>query len=110
MTALPSCPKCQSGLTYEDGNLLVCPECAHEWSASAPAPAAAEVDQARVVRDAFGTPLADGDSVTVIKDLKILPNLGNARVRLPPPAPRSTAPRTTGTHAPGRPAGVRRPT
>ncbi len=60
MTALPSCPKCQSGLTYEDGNLLVCPECAHEWSASAPAPAAAEVDQARVVRDAFGTPLADG--------------------------------------------------
>ncbi len=71
MSVLPSCPKCQSGLTYEDGNLLVCPECAHEWSASAATAAAAEVEQARVVRDAFGTPLADGDSVTVIKDLKI---------------------------------------
>jgi protein PhnA len=71
MTDLPSCPKCQSGLTYDDGNLLVCPECAHEWSPVATATAAAEPEQARVVRDAFGTPLADGDSVTVIKDLKI---------------------------------------
>jgi len=70
MSDLPSCPKCQSGLTYEDGNLLVCPECAHEWS-RAVASAAAPVEQAHVVRDAFGTPLADGDSVTVIKDLKI---------------------------------------
>ncbi len=70
MSDLPTCPKCQSSLTYEDGNLLVCPECAHEWSpAAADAPAVAE--QAPVVRDAFGTPLADGDSVTVIKDLKI---------------------------------------
>ncbi|HEX9398853.1 MAG TPA: zinc ribbon domain-containing protein YjdM [Anaeromyxobacter sp.] len=71
MSDLPSCPKCQSGLTYEDGNLLVCPECAHEWSAAAAAPVAAPEDQTRVVRDAFGAPLADGDSVTVIKDLKI---------------------------------------
>jgi protein PhnA len=71
MSDLPACPKCQSTLTYEDGDLLVCPECAHEWSASAAAPAAAEAAQAHVVRDAFGTPLADGDSVTVIKDLKI---------------------------------------
>jgi protein PhnA len=71
MSDLPSCPKCQSSLTYEDGNLLVCPECAHEWSASAAATPAAPEAQAHVVRDAFGTPLADGDTVTVIKDLKI---------------------------------------
>ncbi len=71
MSDLPSCPKCESGLTYEDGNLLVCPECAHEWSATAAAPVATPDEQARGVRDAFGTPLADGDSVTIIKDLKI---------------------------------------
>jgi protein PhnA len=71
MSDLPSCPKCRSGLTYEDGNLLVCPECAHEWTASPAAPVAAAGEQVHVVRDAFGTPLADGDSVTVIKDLKI---------------------------------------
>jgi protein PhnA len=71
MSDLPSCPKCQSGLTYEDGDLLVCPECAHEWSATAAAPVVATEEQARMVRDAFGTPLADGDSVTVVKDLKI---------------------------------------
>jgi protein PhnA len=71
MSDLPSCPKCHSGLTYEDGDLLVCPECAHEWSAAAGAPVAGPEEQARVVRDAFGTPLADGDSVTVIKDLKV---------------------------------------
>ncbi len=70
MSDLPACPKCQSGLTYEDGSLLVCPECAHEWSpVAATEPVVAE--HAPVVRDAFGTPLADGDSVTVIKDLKI---------------------------------------
>jgi protein PhnA len=71
MSDLPACPKCQSTFTYEDRNLLVCPECAHEWSAAAAPPAAAEVEEARVVRDAFGTPLADGDTVTVVKDLKI---------------------------------------
>ncbi len=71
MSDLPSCPKCQSSFTYEDGSLLVCPECAHEWSPGAAPPAPAAAEQARVVRDAFGTPLADGDSVTVIKDLKI---------------------------------------
>jgi protein PhnA len=70
MSDLPPCPKCQSALTYEDGSMLVCPECAHEWSASA-APAAAPSEQGPVVRDAFGTPLADGDSVTVVKDLKV---------------------------------------
>jgi protein PhnA len=71
MSDLPSCPKCQSGLTYEDGNLYVCPECAHEWSPAAAAQAGATEGDARVVRDAFGAPLADGDTVTVIKDLKV---------------------------------------
>ena len=69
MSDLPACPKCQSALTYPDGAMLVCPECAHEWTPGAPAAAVAE--QARVVRDAFGNVLADGDSVTVVKDLKV---------------------------------------
>lgn len=64
---LPPCPECHSVYTYEDGGQLVCPECAHEWNPGA-APAA---DAAPVVRDAYGTPLADGDTVTVIKDLKV---------------------------------------
>jgi protein PhnA len=68
MSDLPPCPKCQSALTYEDGTTLVCPECAHEWTPGAPAPAA---EPGHVVRDAFGAVLADGDSVTVIKDLKV---------------------------------------
>lgn len=68
MAALPSCPKCSCEWTYEDGALLVCPECAHEWSTSDAAPAAEDV---RVWRDANGAELADGDTVTVIKDLKI---------------------------------------
>lgn len=67
MSALPPCPACGSAFTYEDGPLLICPECAHEWTA-AQADAAEEVD---VVRDANGNVLADGDTVTVIKDLKI---------------------------------------
>lgn len=67
MSTLPPCPKCQSSLSYEDGILLVCPECAHEWS---PAAEAAEAQQ-RCIRDANGNPLQDGDTVTVIKDLKI---------------------------------------
>jgi len=72
MSDLPACPKCQSALTYEDGSMLVCPECAHEWSASATGAAApAAGDGPVVVRDAFGTVLADGDTVTVVKDLKI---------------------------------------
>ena len=67
MSELPPCPKCGSAYCYEDGPLIICPECAHEWS---PAAAAAE-EAANVIRDANGTPLADGDTVTVIKDLKI---------------------------------------
>jgi len=62
---LPPCPKCGSAYAYEDGPLLMCPECAHEWS-----PAAAE-DKAPIMRDAVGNELKDGDSVTIIKDLKV---------------------------------------
>ena len=68
MSTLPNCPQCQSELTYEDGTQFVCPECGHEWSAQA-TPAVA--DDVRVVRDAHGAELKDGDSVTVIKDLKV---------------------------------------
>ncbi len=69
--SLPHCPKCKSEHVYEDGALLVCPECAHEWSADAASVADADDDGPRVVKDAVGNVLADGDSVTVIKDLKI---------------------------------------
>jgi len=65
MSTLPPCPQCGSEFTYEDGSNLVCPECAHEW-----APGAAAVETARVYRDASGNVLQDGDTVTVIKDLK----------------------------------------
>ncbi|CAM3210303.1 alkylphosphonate utilization protein [Corallococcus sp. ZKHCc1 1396] len=68
MSPLPPCPKCGSAYTYEDGSLCVCPECAHEWSKDA---AAAVVEAKREVRDAYGNLLQDGDSVTVIKDLKV---------------------------------------
>ena len=67
MNTLPPCPACGSTLTYEDGAMLVCPECAHEWSPTA-APAA---DGPRVYKDANGNVLEDGDTVTVIKDLKL---------------------------------------
>lgn len=68
MNTLPPCPQCGSEFTYEDGGLLVCPECAHEWSANAGEQAAQ--DDA-VVKDANGNTLQDGDTVTVIKDLKV---------------------------------------
>jgi protein PhnA len=67
MSGLPNCPKCKSEYTYEDGNNYVCPECAHEWSKDA----GESTEQARVWKDANGNVLQDGDSVTVIKDLKI---------------------------------------
>lgn len=68
MSDLPACPQCNSPYTYEDGGLLMCPECAHEWSAEASANA--EEGEA-VIKDANGNILNDGDSVTVIKDLKV---------------------------------------
>jgi protein PhnA len=68
MNTLPPCPQCASALTYEDGANFTCPECGHEW----PQQAAAEAATAeRVVRDASGNELKDGDTVTVIKDLKV---------------------------------------
>lgn len=71
MSDLPPCPKCGSTYTYEDGALLVCPECAHEWSLQAAAASADVAVEGLVVKDAHGTRLADGDSVTIIKDLKV---------------------------------------
>ncbi|MBA4111527.1 MAG: alkylphosphonate utilization protein [Leptothrix sp. (in: Bacteria)] len=69
MSTLPACPQCQSAFTYEDGTQLICPECGHEWSAASAASPAP--DDIRVVRDANGNELKDGDTVTVIKDLKV---------------------------------------
>ncbi len=68
MSGLPKCPKCGSEFTYEDGSNYVCPECAHEWPKEAPVES---TEQQRVIRDAVGNVLADGDSITVIKDLKV---------------------------------------
>lgn len=65
--ALPPCPACNSALAYEDGAMLVCPECAHEWSPGV----AATADGPRTHKDANGNALEDGDTVTVIKDLKL---------------------------------------
>lgn len=68
MSTLPPCPQCASAYTYEDGANLVCPECGHEWSASA----ATEAEPAaKVWKDAHGNVLQDGDTVTLVKDLKI---------------------------------------
>ena len=68
MSSLPKCPKCNSEYSYEDGSMYVCPECAHEWAKGA---AAEGGEQQRVVRDSVGNVLADGDTATVIKDLKV---------------------------------------
>ncbi|AOA57522.1 zinc ribbon domain-containing protein YjdM [Acinetobacter larvae] len=64
--SLPNCPQCQSEYTYEDGSLFICPECAHEWHAGEEL-----VEEQQQIKDAHGVVLTDGDSVTVIKDLKI---------------------------------------
>lgn len=69
MNTLPACPHCNSEFTYEDGGQYVCPECAHEWSIQAVANSAE--DGKRVYRDSAGNELCDGDTVTVIKDLKL---------------------------------------
>jgi len=76
MSNLPNCPKCGSEYTYEDGSMLVCPECAHEWSADA----AAEDKGGLVVKDAYGNLLADGDTVTIIKGLKVKGASSNLKV------------------------------
>jgi protein PhnA len=76
MAALPPCPECQSEYTYEDGALYICPECGHEWT---------QLDDtgdedALLVKDAFGNLLKDGDSVTVIKDLKVKGSSSSVKV------------------------------
>lgn len=69
---LPPCPECSSEYTYEMGALLVCPECAHEWAAGRDSEAGdSEAREPKPIKDAVGNVLADGDTVTVIKDLKI---------------------------------------
>jgi protein PhnA len=68
MSNLPKCPECGSEYTYEDRNMYVCPECAHEWAKDTVAEGA---ENKGVVRDAYGSILNDGDTITVIKDLKI---------------------------------------
>lgn len=68
MTNLPKCPQCNSEYTYEDANLYICPECAHEWNKNDGITISEEI---KVVRDANGNVLQDGDTITVIKDLKV---------------------------------------
>lgn len=68
MSNLPNCPKCNSEYTYEDGSMFVCPECAHEWNLESDAENAEEV---KIVKDSNGNVLQDGDTVSVIKDLKV---------------------------------------
>ncbi|WP_410016325.1 zinc ribbon domain-containing protein YjdM [Sodalis sp. RH24] len=68
MNQLPHCPQCGSAFTWQDAEHYNCPECGHEWSATADATAAGE---GLIVKDANGNLLADGDTVTVIKDLKV---------------------------------------
>ncbi|WED44663.1 zinc ribbon domain-containing protein YjdM [Legionella cardiaca] len=68
MQSIPSCPKCNSEYTYEEGSLYICPECAHEWEQGG---SEAVNDSALIAKDAHGQILSDGDTVTVIKDLKV---------------------------------------
>lgn len=64
---LPHCPKCSSEYTYEDNGVYICPECAYEWNDAA----TSETDDTLIVKDANGNLLADGDSITIVKDLKV---------------------------------------
>lgn len=68
MSNLPNCPKCNSQYTYEDGNMMVCPECAHEWMQGSESESREDI---KVVKDSNGNILNDGDTITVIKDLKV---------------------------------------
>lgn len=64
----PKCPQCNGSYTYEDGTLLICPDCGHEWSKD---PEVSDTEENRIIKDANGNILQDGDTVTVIKDLKV---------------------------------------
>lgn len=65
---LPPCPECQSEFTYDNGAMLACPMCGHEWSTSSDQ---SEEASELAVRDSVGNVLADGDTVTIVKDLKV---------------------------------------
>ncbi len=71
MGKLPNCPKCNCDYTYEDANLVICPECFHEWDAK---DASNNEEDAKIIKDSNGNILNDGDTVTVIKDLKLKGN------------------------------------
>jgi len=64
---MPNCPKCNSEYVYEDENMFICPECAYEWTSES----LNETEEEKVIKDSNGNVLKDGDSVTVIKDLKV---------------------------------------
>ncbi|MCX6403600.1 MAG: zinc ribbon domain-containing protein YjdM [Actinobacteria bacterium] len=75
MPETPACPKCESEYAYEMGSLLVCPECAHEWS-----PEESQPEPQKIIRDAVGNILSDGDTVTIVKDLKVKGSSGSLKV------------------------------
>jgi protein PhnA len=68
MSNLPNCPKCNSEYTYEDGSLFICPECGHEWNLETKAETS---EDQKIIKDSNGNVLNDGDTITVIKDLKV---------------------------------------
>lgn len=70
MKPIPPCPKCKMENTYPDGDNYICADCGHEWPIAATAPVAEE-ESGLVVKDANGNLLSDGDSVILIKDLKV---------------------------------------
>jgi protein PhnA len=78
--AEPRCPKCQAEYTYADGSLWVCPQCSHEWAQQSAAEAKTETPADETIRDANGNALTDGDSVTIIKDLKVKGASGSLKV------------------------------
>lgn len=67
MTNFPGCPQCKSEYTYQDGHILICPECSYEWDVKEEQ----AVEPLKIIKDAHGNILHDGDSITVIKDLKV---------------------------------------
>lgn len=72
MSELPACPECKSPYTYDDGQMFVCPECGHEWAKDGAGEGAeSSAGDEPVIKDANGNSLSDGDTVTVIKDLKV---------------------------------------
>lgn len=75
MSSLPNCPECKSEYTYEDGNLLVCPECANEWTSQDN-----QDNQEQVIKDVNGNILNTGDSVVVVKDLKVKGASGSIKI------------------------------